>query len=200
MNLQEKLGNIDIYLLDQLLKGTYNNCNSVLDVGCGSGRNLTYLAKVGKTISGIDRNEETAKLALKNISSIPDAKVGVFAQAEADDLPFEKETFDLVIANAMLHFAKDEAHFNAILDECFRVLKTGGYFFCRTASDIGIESLVKNQHERTFILPDGSTRFLVNLKILIDAELRLKAIPHEPIKTTNVQNLRCMTTWCLLKT
>ena len=200
MNLQETLGNIDIYLLDQLLKGTYNGCETVLDVGCGSGRNLVYLARMGKTISGIDRNDETAQLALKNISSIPNSKIGVFTQAEADHLPFENESFDLVIANAMLHFAKDEAHFNAILDECFRVLKPGGYFFCRTASDIGIESLVKNQHERTFILPDGSTRFLVNLKLLIDAELRLKAIPHEPIKTTNVQNLRCMTTWCLLKT
>lgn len=200
MKLQELFGNIDIYLLDQMLKGTYDQCQKVLDVGCGTGRNLIYLAKSGKTVFGIDRNIETAMIAMKNIAAIPNANIGLFLQAEADQLPFENDSFDLVIANAMLHFAKDESHFNEILDECFRVLKPGGYFFCRTASDIGIENLVKNQQGRTFILPDGSTRFLVNLKILIDAEIRLKAIPHEPIKTTNVQNQRCMTTWCLLKT
>jgi len=46
-NIQERFGNIDIYLFDQLAKGTYDNCKTVLDAGCGGGRNLLYFLKSG---------------------------------------------------------------------------------------------------------------------------------------------------------
>ncbi|MFM1932161.1 MAG: hypothetical protein RL226_1464 [Bacteroidota bacterium] len=197
----EWLKGTDIYLIDQLLKGTYDHCKDVLDVGCGTGRNLRFLASKGAIVSGIDRNAETVLLAEKTIREIPEARLGSFLCTEADQLPFESESFDLVICNALLHFSASENHFMKILKECFRVLRPGGYFFARTASDIGIEPLVrKTEGERTFILPDGSTRFLVNLEFLLKAELEVNAISHEPIKTTNVQNTRCMTTWCLIKT
>ena len=48
-------------------------------------------------------------------------------------------------------------------------------------------------------LPDGSERFLVNQQFLLDYTQTLGAELHEPVKTTNVQNMRAMTTWCLRK-
>jgi hypothetical protein len=53
--------------------------------------------------------------------------------------------------------------------------------------------------ERKYLLPDGSKRFLVDEKLLNATINRIGAIQLEPLKTTNVQNLRCMTTWVLIK-
>jgi len=86
-----------------------------------------------------------------------------------------------------------------MLSEMWRVLKPGGYFFCRLASDIGIESSVHFIGNGRYILPDGSERFLVNQEMLIRQTKKLGGVLHEPIKSTNVQNLRSMTTWCVKK-
>ena len=80
----------------------------------------------------------------------------------------------------------------------FRVLKPGGYFFARLASDIGIETLVKLLGNDRYLLPDGSKRFLVNEQTLLKYTDELGVL-YEPLKTTNVQNMRCMTTWCVQK-
>ena len=48
-------------------------------------------------------------------------------------------------------------------------------------------------------LPDGSDRFLVDEAMLLEATERLGGRLLDPLKTTNVQNLRCMTTWVLEK-
>jgi tellurite methyltransferase len=86
-----------------------------------------------------------------------------------------------------------------MLRSMWRVLKPGGYLFARTASDIGIESLVTPLGNSRFALPDGSERFLVNEQILMEYTSVLGGELFEPLKTTNVQNLRCMTTWCVQK-
>ncbi|HEY0461128.1 MAG TPA: hypothetical protein VGC97_18480, partial [Pyrinomonadaceae bacterium] len=102
-------------------------------------------------------------------------------------------------SSAVLHFAADERQFNAMLEEMWRVLKTGGLLFVRLASSIGIEDKIKLIENRRYLLPDGSERFLVDEEMLLAATSRLGGNLAEPIKTTNVQNLRCMTTWVVQK-
>lgn len=199
-NLQQNFGNIDIYLFDQLLKGTYNNCQRILDAGCGSGRNVVYFLKSGYQVYGIDPNPEaidSVKTLVKDIAA--KTPQDNFRVAKAEELPFDNEYFDLVISSAVLHFAESQTHFESILNSMWRVLKPGGYLFARLASDIGIENLVFPTGKGRYLLPDGSERYLVNEQMLLNYTELLKAQLHEPIKTTNVQNLRCMTTWCLRK-
>jgi tellurite methyltransferase len=199
-NLQQLYGNIDIYLFDQLLKGTYDNCKTVLDVGCGGGRNMVYFLKNAYQVYGVDPNPQAVE-AVKQLSSAlaPTNLLTNFSVANAEDLPFTDATFDLVICSAVLHFAQDQAHFDAMLRSMWRVLKPGGYLFARLASDIGIEALVRDMGNGRYLLPDGSERFLVNEQTLLRYTRELNGHLHEPIKTTNVQKLRCMTTWCLRK-
>ncbi len=199
-NLQQLCGNIDIYLFDQLLKGTYDNCNNVLDVGCGGGRNLVCFLRNGCGVFGIDPNPEAIN-AVKELSKSlsPANPLENFKVAAAEDAPFEDSYFDLVISSAVLHFATGPSHFDGMLRSMWRVLKPGGYFFARLASDIGIEKLVKKMGDGRYLLPDGSERFLVSQQLLLDYSEKLNGYLHEPIKTTNVQNLRCMTTWCMQK-
>lgn len=190
--LQQLYGNIDIYLFDQLLKGTYDNCKKVLDAGCGGGRNLVYFLNNGYDVYGVDPNPN-AVAALRQLGK------GNFSVASAEDMSFDDNYFDLVISSAVLHFAAGPEQFDNMLRSMWRVLKPGGYFFARLASDIGIETLVHPLGNGRYLLPDGSERFLVNQQLLLDYTDSLNARLHEPIKTTNVQNLRCMTTWCLQK-
>jgi tellurite methyltransferase len=199
-DLKQLYGDIDIYLFDQLLKGTYDNCKTILDAGCGAGRNLIYFLKNGYKVYGIDPNFEAVNQVISLSKELsPTNSSSNFKVAYAESIPFDDSSFDLVISSAVLHFANNPAHFDAMLRDMWRVLKPGGYFFARLASDIGIEELVQPLGDSRYLLPDGSVRFLVNQQLLLNYCEQLNGYLHEPIKTTNVQNLRCMTTWCLQK-
>ncbi|TKC64052.1 class I SAM-dependent methyltransferase [Pedobacter hiemivivus] len=199
-HIQDIFGNIDIYLFDQILKGTYDDCDMILDAGCGTGRNLLYLLKCGANVFGVDQNPQAiAQLRTLGSSFPPIDTEENFKVASVEQLPFESETFDLVISSAVLHFAENLSHFEAMLNSMWEVLKPGGYFFCRLASEIGIESLVRFIGNGRYVLPDGSERFLVNQEMLLRLTKKIGGELHEPIKTTNVQNLRSMTTWCVRK-
>lgn len=198
--LQAQYGNIDIYLFDQLLKGRYDQCEKVLDAGCGGGRNLVYFLNNGFNVYGIDPNPE-AIASVKSLSAAlnPANPLTNFTVASAENVPFDDADFDLIISSAVLHFAANEDHFGQMLQSMWRTLKPGGYFFARLASTIGIEQLVQPLGHRRYLLPDGSERFLVDEQMLLHYNRLLNGYQYEPIKTTNVQNLRCMTTWCLQK-
>ena len=86
-----------------------------------------------------------------------------------------------------------------MLREMWSVLKPGGLLFVRLASSIGIEERVERLEGRRHLLPDGSQRFLVDESFLLALTRELGGILADPLKTTNVQNLRCMTTWVVLK-
>jgi hypothetical protein len=102
-----------------------------------------------------------------------------------------------VICNSVLHFAQNDNHFKAMLAELWRVLKPGGMLFCRLGSRIGME--FKQVRGNTFVIGDGSEWFLADEKMLLGLTDELNAVLVDPLKTTVVQNHRCMTTWVLRK-
>jgi ubiquinone/menaquinone biosynthesis C-methylase UbiE len=114
-------------------------------------------------------------------------------------MSFADEDFDAVISSAVLHFARDENHWRAMVDEMWRVLKPGGIFFARLASTIGIEDRVRQIEGRRYDLPDGSIRFLVDEQMLMTTTEDLGGQWLEPLKTVVVQNLRSMSNWILVK-
>jgi len=200
LNLRQELGNIDIYLIDQILKGRFDAHQTILDAGCGSGRNLQYFLKNGFTVFAVDTELD----ALENVRYMaadlaPHLPLSNFCLSTIEKMPFEDQKFDAVICSAVLHFATDEKHFDAMMQSIWRTLKVGGLFFARLASTIGIENRLQNSGIGRHLLPDGSTRFLVDEATLLRYNAELGAIPLDPLKTTNVQNMRCMTTWCLQK-
>lgn len=199
-SLQSEFGNIDIYLFDQILKGRVDHNQKILDVGCGYGRNLFYFLKNGYECFGVDENEaaiqKTQNLAKLLLSK---SKQENFHIEKVEKMSFADTSFQFVICNAVLHFAKNKSHFEKMLFEIWRVLDFGGILFVRLASDIGIETLIKPLGNKIFLLPDGSKRFLVTQEMILNYTQKLNAKLLEPIKTTNVQNLRCMTTWILQK-
>lgn len=197
MNLNEWFGDIDIYVFDQLLKGRLRPGMRLLDAGCGHGRNLVWFLRNGYDVHGVDVSPEAVAAARELASRLaPQLPAERFRVAPIEALGLPGASFDAVLANAVLHFAADEAHFERMLLELWRVLAPGGLLFARLASEIaGAQPL----GGRRFHLPDGTDRFLVNDAILLAWTERLQATLLDPIKTTNVQGLRCMTTWCIRK-
>lgn len=192
--ISSQIKNTDIYLIDQILKERFENSNSVLDVGCGKGRNLDYFIANNYQVFGIDANKENIDWIIKH----KQIENNHFKTGLVESIPFQN-SFDLIICNAVLHFAKNKTHFEDMLFSMWNKLNENGILFIRLASDIGIENLVNPIKNGIFKLPDGTTRYLVNEKMLMDYTSKLKGTFLEPIKTTNVQNLRCMTTWIIKK-
>ena len=190
--LEGQVGAIDIYLFDQLLRGRFDDRRRILDAGCGGGRNLPYFVSHGFEICAIDA-DASAVAAVRRMAPAADVRHG-----QLTALPWDADSMDAVIGSAVLHFAQDRRHFEAMVREMWRVLRPGGLFFARLASSIGIESLLPSPTGR-MRLPDGSDRFVVDEPLLLDLTHELNGSLLDPIKSTNVQNQRVMTTWVLEK-
>jgi len=197
--LRSQFGDIDIYLFDQLLRGRFDTRRRVLDAGCGDGRNLIWLLRHGFDCFGVDSdNDAVRRIRAVAAEVAPHVPADRFTVADLDRLPFADGSMDAVICSAVLHFANNEHHFDLMVAEMWRVLAPNGLFFARLASNIGIESSV-GPAGRVVRLPDGSDRFLVDEAMLVSRTEQLGGRLADPIKTTNVQQTRCMTTWCLVK-
>ncbi len=189
MRLQEQFGNIDIYLFDQILRGRIVPGMRIFDAGCGSGRNLVYFVREGYDVYAVDSDPRAA----------PPLPRGNFRAEPLESHSFPDAFADVVISSAVLHFALEDSHFDAMLRGTWRVLRPGGLFFCRLASMIGIEQQARPLGGHRFLLPDGSERYLVDEPILMRLTAGLGGELADPLKTTVVQNQRSMTTWVVRK-
>lgn len=246
MTLRDQFGDIDIYVFDQLLRGRIAPGMRVFDAGCGGGRNLVYLLRHGYDVCGNDANaaaiaQVRAMAASLASASAAEGRYGETSPKLADvgresgggsarrydfrveaieDTSFPDRHADVVIASAVLHFARDQSHFEAMLRQMWRVARPGGMFFARLASSIGIGDAITPIGDGPafaaagrsgavspalatppasgggrFRLPDGSDRFLVDAAVIEHWTERLGGVLIDPIKTTVVHGQRAMTTW-----
>jgi len=170
----------------------------VLDAGCGYGRNLVYLLREGCEVFALDANvdavEHVRQLAVSLGTNLP---AGNFQVGVIERMPFPDAFADVVICSSVLHFSRDDDHFSKMISELWRVLKPGGMLFCRLGSRIGMDFERVQGHR--YIIGDGSEWFLVDEAMLLDLTRNRNATLVDPLKTTIVQNHRCMTTWVLRK-
>jgi tellurite methyltransferase len=192
------LGQIDIYLFDQLLRGRIGPGMTVLDAGCGHGRNLVFFLREAYLTYAVDPDPDAIR-AVRSLAGrlAPQLPPSNFREEAVESSSFPDHAADVVVSSAVLHFARDEAHFQAMFRGTWRLVRPGGLLFCRLASSIGMESRFTSLGGRRFALPDGTERFLVDEPYLLDLTSNLGAALADPLKTTVVQDRRCMTTWVL---
>ena len=199
-DLERQFGQIDIYLFDQLLRGRIKPGMRILDAGCGSGRNLVHLFQSGYDVFATDADPgaigQVRQLAAALAPHLPDTN---FRVESVERMSVDDRFADVVISSAVLHFARDHEQFDAMVREIWRVLKPGGLLFARLASSIGMEERVRPTRAGRFMLPDGSERYLVDEGKLLNLTRTLGGMLLDPIKTTIVQDQRCMTTWVTRK-
>jgi SAM-dependent methyltransferase len=200
LRLQDQFDHIDIYLFDQLLKGNIRPGMRILDAGCGYGRNLVYLLREGYEVFAADEDAKAVacvrSIARTLAPALPESN---FRVEPVEAMSFDDECADVVISNTVLHLASDEEQFERMLQGSWRVLKSGGLFFCRIASTIGMEGQFELVKGRRYRSPDGAERYLVDAVMLGEIGKRLGAELVEPLKTTVVEDQRAMTTWVVRK-
>ena len=198
MTIQEQFGQIDIYLFDQILRGNIAPGMRIVDAGCGRGRNLVYLLREEYDVLGIDA-EAGAVESVREMAAVlaPGLPSGNFQVAAIEAMPFPDAFADVVVCNSVLHFARDEAHFDAMVRGLWRVLRPGGMLFCRLGSRIGME--FPRVRANVYRIGDGSEWFLVDEASLMNMTAQMGGVLVDPLKTTIVQDYRCMTTWVVRK-
>jgi SAM-dependent methyltransferase len=135
--LNHLFGNIDLHLLDQILKGRYQPGMRLLVAGCGEGRNLPYFVRNGYDLWGVDTNPVALRLLrMQGRSWHPTFDPEKFIESDVTELPFPPASFDAVLCLSVLHFASDEAHFFRMTDELLRVLKPTGSLLIRTNASV----------------------------------------------------------------
>ena len=197
--LREQFGELDVYLFDQLLRGRIAQGMRVLDAGCGSGRNLVFLLREGFDVWGVDESADavaqTRQLAARLAPRLPADR---FRVEHVERMSLADASVDAVISSAVLHFARDDEHWLAMVREMWRVLAPGGVLFARLATSVGQPDL-EPLGGRRFVMPDGSARYLVDHETLIETTDRLGGSLLDPIRSTVVHGLRSMGTWVARK-
>ena len=198
--LNRELGNIDLYWLDFILKGNLPEKAKILDAGCGEGRNLTYCFKNGMDVFGIDQNPEAIrflKLSAKQYK-VPDIDAR-FHVMKLDRILFPDTTFDVIVCSAVLHFAKNTAHFEGMLNELARLLKPRGKMFIRTMTDRYLPNNSMQLEEGVVRFGNDQSRFVVNVDVFVNYMDTLGLRLIEPYKEVVVQSRHAMGTFMLEK-
>ncbi len=197
MNIQQQFGNIDVYLFDQLLRKRLRPDMKVLDAGCGGGRNLVYLLREGYDVSAVDNDADSIDQLRALASDLsPALSAEQFVNCAVETMPFPDTDFDFIICNAVLHFARDTAHFEAMISEMTRVLRPGGILFARLMSTVGVEELVRSLGDGRYRLPNGQHVFLVDEELVYRMTREvLSGQLLDPLKSTVVLGQRSMMTW-----
>lgn len=132
--------------------------SSILELGCGTGitwKDNTHLLQDCKEVYFTDLFEGMIKEAKTNIGEHSNIHYTV---VNAEELPYEDERFDIVIANMMLYHIPN---LDKALSEIRRVLKKNGIFYCATYGENGVESFinqmlnVQTERQHTFTLQNG---------------------------------------------
>jgi ubiquinone/menaquinone biosynthesis C-methylase UbiE len=98
-------------------------CTSVLEIGCGTGKNTALLAHIGQKVFALDFSEGMIERARKKLSH---GNV-MFAVADITKLwPCEDGSVDLIVCNLVLEHVHD---LSWVFSEAFRVLVHGGHLF-----------------------------------------------------------------------
>ena len=126
-----------------------NGCQTILDLGCGTGNDVVRLARAGFRVTGLDFSAKAIRLA--NSKAIPDTE---FIRGDmADALPFSDDRFHAVVSNVALHMF-DLSTTHGIVTEVSRILRSRGYFIfhVNSAEDRALRSKRKPVQEE---LDDG---------------------------------------------
>ena len=147
-----EIGNIDLFLLDQILKGRFLKDQKILDAGCGEGRNLLYFLKNGYDISVFDQNESAIKMIRMHARTLgatisPDQLI----VGDLTQIPFPSDHFHVVNCLSVLHFAENEKVFLNMMMELSRVLRPGGILILKMDTLMGMDLFVMVKHHIDYL-------------------------------------------------
>lgn len=144
---------------------------TVLDLGCGGGRNIEYFLTKANKVYGVDHSETSVKMASEiNKEAIESGRCQI-SVGDVKKLPFENESIDIITAFETIYFWDD-------IEECFkeiyRILNKGGQFLiCNEVSSMDRRDvrILAHKIEMQVYTPDDLTKMLTNIGFCCDYHL-----------------------------
>ncbi len=134
----------------------------VLDIGCGEGRNIQSILERTQNIFGVDNDQKAVDDAKKRFEKIDTVKVVV---ASADKLPFEDETFDVVIMMNVFYNLDNKKDIS--LSEVARVLRSKGTFTLSSYAETAFDERMK-----IYKMVNAPIKKIEGTKVVFDESLR----------------------------
>jgi ubiquinone/menaquinone biosynthesis C-methylase UbiE len=157
-----------------------NNVKRVLDLGCGTGGDVVYLAKQGFEVYGIDVAKEAVRVAKESLKA-KKLKANLKVGSIYEELPYEDDFFDAAISIRVIHHAgiKD---IRKLIKEIKRILKPKGLIFVTVRKKIPQRSRCKFKviAPRTYVPLEGNEKGVVHY--LFNKELLIKAFKDFKVK------------------
>ena len=134
-----------------------------------TGRNLVFLHARRDSTCGASTRARTRSRSVRRlaVALAPLLSADRFRVEPVESMSLGDASMDVVISSAVLHFARDDAHWLAMVREMWRVLAPGGMLFARLATSVGQPELRALGGGR-YRLPDGSARYLVDHERLLE--------------------------------
>lgn len=187
MEIIDQLQGVDVYLIDQILKERLTKEKSVLDAGCGHGRNLIQLHRMGFNVQGFDPNVERLEALIEKEPSAKNLVQNCTIESFESD-----QKFDFIICNAVLHFAQSHEHFNQMFAKLVSLLNTDGILFVRMTTKMGMT--LSNNDSGIYHLKDETTRYVISRERITRLCIEHNLTLLDPVKSTLVEDLRSMGT------
>lgn len=176
-------GDIDMDLLDMILKGHFEDQNKILEIGCGGGRNLIHFLQTAFDLYAIDTDPSAVEMARFIYREMNIDPTGKILTEDISSTSFDDGFFDSVICSRVLHFSEDETSFKSKWNEISRILKSDGVLYCTMDSMIGFENYVTKVDSSKWKFSDGTIRFLLSEELLRKIEIERDYEYIEILKT-----------------
>lgn len=138
----------------------FHERSTILELGCGVGRDAVFFAKNGHKVMATDLSEVVIK---QNQQRLPGSDIKFSTLDMQKPLPYPDSSFDAVYANLSIHYY-DHKTTQEIVNEVSRVLKPGGIFVfaCKSINDFH-HGNGEEVEENVFVSPKGHARHLFSI-------------------------------------
>lgn len=127
----------------------YQGGSTLLDFGSGPGENALRFTKIGYQIEGFDISESNVAVSRKLFEKYDCADKGNFQVSPAEILPYQDNTFDMIVGVDILH----HVDIKKSVTECKRVLRPGGTAIFREPVEVPVLDAIRNLSIVKFFAP-----------------------------------------------
>lgn len=104
----------------------------LLDLGCGTGRHLVFLAQHGYQVTGLDGSPHALLGARRWLNEL-DLSASLVLHEMRQPMPFPASSFDALVSTQVIHHAR-LAEVQAVIQEIWRLVKPGGLVYVTVAA------------------------------------------------------------------